>query len=149
MTTHNWQHIKPIILFVRHIGERVQQIIFISRAELSELWLGVTTALWGAWLMLPAKSFETASSFTLMGRIANEDVWGMIACIIGMAKVIAVIQGNVRWRKLIALCGVSFWIMVVVPSAIACPFSPGTINYSSLLALNMLIFFNLSWKEQR
>jgi hypothetical protein len=44
----------------------------------------ISALLWGAWILYPVDSFQSASAYHLIGNIASECVWGMGMTLIGI-----------------------------------------------------------------
>ncbi len=61
-----------------------------------ELLLGVLTAVWGSWLLLPMPSFGATPVYRLMSGLASEEAWGLYFAAAGGASIIALAK---RWRR--------------------------------------------------
>src|SRR3990167_3015420 len=76
------------------------------------LYNAVFAVFWGAWLLLPFRTFNVAPVYHTMSSIAPEWVWGMAYLGIGLFHVRAVLNRNSRWCKSFSYVAVFIWILL-------------------------------------
>lgn len=68
--------------------------------------------LWGAWLLLPMRTF-LIPSYALFAKLAPEWLWGAIFLTWGVAHLLSIRNGEYRSRRAFALAGVFKWVALM------------------------------------
>lgn len=69
--------------------------------------LGVLTAAWGAWLLLPHTVFDSAPLYSKMDQFAPEWAWGTWAFVCGILIIASILKSN--WNWLAKSMGFAVW----------------------------------------
>lgn len=112
-----------------------------------ELWLCTMIASWGFWLLLPEKTVEIPS-YSLMGKIADDSAWGLVAVVLSLLRIWAIYKRSLWGRKSMSLVMTTFWIFVSLLVFFSEPPELGVPVYAMLALLSALVFLQLSWSNQ-
>lgn len=80
------------MIYLRHTG-----ITDNLNIRLAEWGLGLMLLLWGAILVSPDDTFSRPA-FTMMARIASENVWGVVLTLLGTTRIVVLLI-NGAWRR--------------------------------------------------
>lgn len=110
-------------------------------AEPVELALAVFMLLWGVRLLCPGSTFNSASSFSIMGRIADEEVWGGVMLLVSAMKLLALRSGDHLARAGAAFAGTLIWALIWVSISLANPNGTGVVVYSTFAVLSAWVLW--------
>lgn len=74
--------------------------------------MGVFTSMWGAWLLLPVQSFDSADLYSKMERFAPEWAWGSWALICGLLITWTLMKKSYKALSQAMLFGLWHWATV-------------------------------------
>jgi hypothetical protein len=100
----------------------------------------ISALLWGAWILYPVDSFQSASAYHLMGNIASECVWGMGMTLIGIIQILFIIIGSLKMRKTIAVIGMFIWATIAITFLFGNALSTAASSAISFFVVNAFAF---------
>lgn len=93
------------------IFKKVKRFIFTYDWEIVEVQGALFKLTWGIWLLLPFKVFRTVPGYNAFG---SENLWGWGLAALGFVHLIAILSGNLYWRRRLTLTAFFFWIFIIV-----------------------------------
>lgn len=105
--------------------------------------LGLLTATWGLWLLLPHPTFASAPLFSKMSDLAPEWAWGSWAYLCGLLIIFSVIME--RYRALSFAMGFAVWHWGAVSGMMwwADWQNTGPITYTFICIYSAYIYLNI------
>lgn len=99
----------------------------------------LTMFLWGFWIASPWwSSFSVTPTFSLMQKIAGEEVWGLCFMLVPAAALLCRVTGNKAVEQVFALLAASGWVAVACVCAYSNPYSTATVVYPSLALMALV-----------
>jgi hypothetical protein len=96
--------------------------------ELFGAWFALA---FGAWLLLPGDTFETARVFRQMSDLAPEPLWGIAVFALGLLCAVAAVRGSRVWRLRASLLHVLLWTTISGLFLMSNPLSTGVPTYTT------------------
>jgi hypothetical protein len=115
----------------------------LRRGRTLEVLSGLALASWGLWLVLPFRSFPTTASWMALLTLAPEGVWGALVAAVGIAQVIALVCGSVRWGRRLTLAVAGGWLFAWACYAYGQPENTATVTYAWFTAATVIAYWRL------
>lgn len=125
-------------------SKRILSIFNLLNIEPLELFLAITTTLWGFFLLLPFNTFSTSGSFNILGSIAPEFGWGMFVFIGGLLHVISISRNDIYWRRDLNMILYLVWLFFAINFIQANPYGTGTIIYPMIFIGKAWVYLRIS-----
>jgi hypothetical protein len=90
----------------------VDDIVTGSCTDIVELFLSVLTLFCGVWLFFSTTLFDAALYRVMTTVLPQEWMLATVMVVIGASRVVALLRGWLRLRKLVAFWGFMLWIML-------------------------------------
>lgn len=117
--------------------------------------MGVYTTLWGTWVALPwIDTFAVSHHYRVMGQLAPEWAWGVLAIMFGVAMVGGVLKGSTDWVIRGAMAGYFWWTAIMIFNFLAAPSGAIWITdlmvaiYCAFIALNLRVNRNFAFRKE-
>jgi len=128
-----------------HWLDRLLYFLYGQNGRYPEVCLSITAVAWGIWVLNPFwDAFASSPTFSVMQKIAPEDIWGVLGLLLGGSLLYGSIRQYrpvMRWSTL-GLC--LFWLIVTISVGISNVKGPGLIAYAVYTWLNALAHLRLS-----
>ncbi len=124
----------------------LQQRIRLSNTDHLELFMGWLALIWGAWVMLPPSTFDSAPGVysTMRWLCASELVWGVFIATVGLAVWIVWVAGTVRWRARMSFVLAMIWLLLASMFGIGDARSAGIVIYGSFALASAVVHLRLA-----
>lgn len=110
-------------------GRRMTDILH-RHFEFAELWTGMLSLIWGAWMLNPLTDVTaTSPTFRLMIVLAPEWAWGLWLTLAGLMQVYGLALNHVPIRRLATLATFYLWSFVATVFVLANPAATSSIVY--------------------
>lgn len=104
---------------------------------------------WAVCLLTPPSNFGTSASFDVLASVADEEMWGVLAGLVAVAKLAGIVQGSYAWRRVSALFAMLFWGTVGLALMLANPTGTGAWTYSCIAVSAAWSFLWLGAHDRR
>ena len=74
--------------------------------------MGAQSVLWSMWLLLPYRTFESSTVYTVMASVANEEVWGSYFLLLGAIQLFAMHRLSRKIRTMVSFVMMFSWIFM-------------------------------------
>lgn len=133
----------------RLLGLESWLILRHAPTELLELYVGLYSFLYGAWIANPGTdSFSASPSFRVIAEYVTEPQFGTLIMAIGALKLLGMITAEQSIRRLGSFTGVVFWAFMVMLIGVASNWQAAGLPHFALAAVgNMWIYLRRSWSR--
>lgn len=133
---------------MRHVQPRRRYSLLKALTDYSPtrgtaLILAVGMLAWGVWVLLPYVSF-TGAVYTLMGQLANEEVWGGLFAFAGLTMGFGVWTTNIEWLRRGAFIGFALWTLVAVLGVIAEPTATAVVTRAIIALMHAWVYVQVN-----
>jgi len=108
-------------LYLNRAWNRIRFVFLQADTEFVELWIGLITGLWGAFLLLPWSTFSSHRAYWVMSQQMDELKWGLLLFGLGINQLICFFFLSFRWRKVSSFLLFSLWFYLAVLMAMSLP----------------------------
>lgn len=91
----------------------------------TETLVTMASIVYGGWLLMPWVTFQTSGIYSVMSRIAPEELWGVAILLSGLWMLVAQKQGSVRLRTVAAVWAAMLWGTLAVVFLLGNPSGTG------------------------
>lgn len=126
---------------------RVSEMASSSSFAFSVLHMSLLLTLWGLWLVIPNGTF-TGPPYTAMMTIAPAFTWGLVAMVIGIAKMHFVIVKKSISLAMLCLATGYIWIVTGISFAVSAPANTGAVTYIMLGLYELWLYKRLTAHER-
>lgn len=137
---------------LRNYGEaiidRLADVVGRKSYLYSELHFAIMLVIWGAWVLYPNETFNSAQGFGTMEQFASPLAWGLIAVALGVSKIRFLLHGHKISLSVLTLISGWFWIFIGVSFFLSSPPNTGFVAYTALGLYEFWVYRAMVTKKQ-
>lgn len=115
-----------------------------ARIDPLEAFLASYTALWGAFLLLPADTFATSASYGVLSSLASEGTLGLVVTGVGLVQLLSLLRASRGLRAVGALAAALLWLFLALAVGIASGWGAvGIVHFALVAAANGFVYLRV------
>lgn len=103
----------------------------------------IYTLAWGIVVGFGPETYANTFVFRHLSMLWPEEIWGIIAILVGLLKLATLMTPRVEWRQVASLIGFGFWLFIAVGFFIADGGAPDMAIAGLAALANLLTFWRL------